>query len=92
LGTVPKSPEEPLDRRIVQDLSFSRNDPSLASVNDQININDFRCDWGTFNDIRTIVIDAPVDAEAATIDVDDVVRFHLVSSEILSFIGITYSI
>jgi hypothetical protein len=70
LGTVPKSPEEPLDRRIVQDLSFPKNNPSLASVNDQININDFRCNWGTFNDVRTIVIDAPVNAEAATMDID----------------------
>ena len=45
LGTVPKSLDS-TDRRIVQDLSFPRNDPTLASVNAQIDINDFRCDWG----------------------------------------------
>jgi hypothetical protein len=73
LGTVPKS-HDSSDRRIVQDLSFPRNDPTHSSVNDQINIEDFRCDWGTFNDIRVIVINAPVGTEAATLDVDSAFR------------------
>ena len=73
LGTVPKS-HNSSERRIVQDLSFPRNDPSQSSVNDQINIEDFRCDWGTFNDIRSIVIDAPPGTEAATLDVDSAFR------------------
>ena len=73
LGTVPKS-HGSLERRIVQDLSFPRNDPSRSSVNDQIDIEDFRCDWGTFNDIRTIVIEAPEGTEAATLDVDSAFR------------------
>ena len=73
LGTVPKS-HDSTERRVVQDLSFPRNDPSHTSVNSQIDINDFRCDWGTFNDIRTIVIDAPPNTEAATLDVDSAFR------------------
>lgn len=73
LGTVPKSFGSS-ERRIVQDLSFPRNDPTHSSVNDQINIEDFRCDWGTFNDIRTIVMDAPPGSEAATLDVDAAFR------------------
>jgi hypothetical protein len=73
LGTVPKSLDSD-DRRIVQDLSFPRNDPNHSSVNNQINIEDFRCDWGTFNDVRKIVIDAPEGAEAATLDVDSAFR------------------
>jgi hypothetical protein len=73
LGTVPKS-HDSTDRRIVQDLSFPRDDPNRSSVNSQINIDDFRCDWGTFNDIRMIVIDAPEGAEAATLDVDSAFR------------------
>ena len=73
LGTVPKS-HGSTERRIVQDLSFPRNDPSRSSVNDQINIEDFRCDWGTFNDIRIIVMDAPEGTEAATLDVDSAFR------------------
>jgi hypothetical protein len=62
------------DRRIVQDLSFPRNDPTRSSVNDQIDIEDFRCDWGTFNEIRIIVIEAPENTEAATLDVDAAFR------------------
>jgi hypothetical protein len=73
LGTVLKSLDS-TDRRIVQDLSFPRNDPSLSSVNSQINIDDFRCDWGTFNDVRSIVLDAPPGSEAATLDVDSAFR------------------
>jgi hypothetical protein len=45
------------ERRIIQDLSFPWNDPLCPSINDQIDIEEFRCDWGTFNDIRTIVND-----------------------------------
>jgi hypothetical protein len=73
LGTVPKSLGS-TQRRIVQDLSFPRNDSSLSSINSQINIDDFRCDWGTFNDVRNIVIDAPTLSEAATLDVDSAFR------------------
>ena len=69
LGTVPKSLDSD-DRRIVQDLSFPRDDPDCPSVNSQIDIENFRCDWGTFNDVRNIVINAPAGTEAATLDVD----------------------
>ena len=48
LGTVPKLVDS-LDHRIIQDLSFPQIDPTPSSINDQINIDDFRCDWGTFN-------------------------------------------
>jgi hypothetical protein len=73
LGTVPKSLDSS-ERRIVQDLSFPRNDPTQSSVNDQIDIEDFRCDWGTFNDVRMIVMNAPIGSEAATLDVDAAFR------------------
>ena len=73
LGTVQKAVDS-TERRIVQDLSFPRDDPLRASINDQINIEDFRCDWGTFNDVRKIVINAPPLSEAATLDVDSAFR------------------
>ena len=73
LGTVPKSVGS-TERRIVQDLSFPRNNPNLPSVNNQINIDDFRCDWGTFNEVKNIVVGAPDFAEAATLDVDSAFR------------------
>ena len=73
LSTVLKTVDS-VERRIVQDLSFPRNDPTCQSVNSQINIDDFRCDWGTLNDIRAIVIDAPLGSEAATLDVNSAFR------------------
>ena len=73
LGTVPKTPGS-TERRIVQDLSFPRNDSSLSSVNDQIDIEEFRCDWGTFTEVRNIVVNAPEGSEAATLDVDSAFR------------------
>ena len=71
LSTVPKSVDLP-DCRIVQDISFPWNNPTYSSINDQINIDDFRCDWGTFNEIRVIVRDALTNSEAATLDSQDV--------------------
>ena len=52
------------------DLSFPKNDLNFTSVN----INNFRCDWGTFNEVRNIVINAPEGSEAATLDVDSAFR------------------
>jgi hypothetical protein len=73
LGTVPKLFDS-IERRIVQDLSFPRNNPSFLSVNGHIDIDNFRCDWGTFKDVVAIVMDAPDGAEAATLDVDSAFR------------------
>jgi hypothetical protein len=73
LGTVPKA-GSPNDRRIIQDLSFPRNISHLPSINDYIDIDNFRCDWGTFNEVREIVINAPDNTEAATLDVDSAFR------------------
>jgi hypothetical protein len=66
LCTVPKSPTSPDDCQIVQDLSFPRNNLSCHFVNNFINVKDFRCDWGTFNDIKSIVMNAPDSTQAAT--------------------------
>jgi hypothetical protein len=73
LVTVPKSSDSSV-RSILHDLSSPRNDPNFSSINSQINIDEFRCDWGTFNEIRTIVIDAPPLSEAATLDVNAAFR------------------
>jgi hypothetical protein len=73
LGTVLKTVGS-TERRVVQDLSFPRNDPALSSINSQINLDDFRCDWGTFTEIKNIVANAPPGSEAATLDVDSAFR------------------
>lgn len=73
LGTVPKS-NSTTEFRIIQDLSFPRDDPDHLSVNSEINSDLFPCDWGTFNQICEIVRNAPPDTEAAMMDVDAAFR------------------
>jgi hypothetical protein len=73
LGTVPKS-DTPGDFRIIQDLSYPRNDPFHLSVNAEINSDDFPCDWGTFHEVCNIVCNAPPCTQAATMDVDSAFR------------------
>ena len=60
--------------RLVQDFSYPRNDPNHPSVNSEIDMEKYRCDWGTFTDVASIVMDAPPYAEAATLDVDAAFR------------------
>lgn len=73
LGSVPKAGS--LDeRRIVQDFSFPRNDPSRSSINSEINVDDFPCEWGTFSEVVLLVMEAPPGTEAATLDVDAAFR------------------
>lgn len=73
LGVVDKA-GSPDEFRIVQDFSFPRNDPFRNSVNSEINVDDFPCDWGTFSEVVLLVMDAPPDTEAATLDVDAAFR------------------
>jgi hypothetical protein len=73
LGLVPKAGTTD-QFRLVQDLSFPRNDPIHSSVNSEIDLDDFRCDWGTFQHVASIVIDASPFTEAATLDVDSAFR------------------
>lgn len=72
LGVVPKPGTS--DYRLVQDFSFPRNNPLLPSINSEINLDDFRCDWGSFRQVVDIVLDAPPGSQAATLDVDAAFR------------------
>ena len=55
-------------------LIFSQKQ-SPPFINQQPNhIKDFRCDWGTFDDIKDIIINVYTNAEATTLDVDVVFR------------------
>lgn len=72
LGVVPKPNSN--EHRIIQDFSFPHNDPTNVSVNSEINIDDFPCDWGLFDQVVGIVISAPPGTQAATFDVDSAYR------------------
>jgi hypothetical protein len=56
--------------RLIQDHSFPRNSPSTRSVNDEIDSSLFTCDWGSFLDCLTGVLDAPQGTEVAVFDVE----------------------
>jgi hypothetical protein len=71
LGVVPKSDN---DFRLIQDLSFPYNDPLHNSVNSEIDIERFRCDWGTFQQAVSLVLKSPPGSLAATLDVDAAFR------------------
>ena len=73
LGTVDKA-GSPGELRIIQDFSYPRDPSTTFSVNSEINMDNFTCDWGTFQDIVKIVIEAPPFTEAATLDVDAAYR------------------
>jgi hypothetical protein len=45
LGVVPKA-GSPDEHGLIQDFSFPYNDPARASVNSEIDSDDFPCEWG----------------------------------------------
>lgn len=72
LGVVPK----PLSSsfRIIQDLSFPRNNPLISSVNSEINSDDFPCEWGTCAQCFFLVASAPAGTQVSVFDVDSAYR------------------
>jgi hypothetical protein len=64
----------PGEFRLVQDFSYPRNDNSQPSLNSEIDTSNLSCDWGTFQEITAIVMNAPEDTQAATLEVD--AAFH----------------
>lgn len=72
LGVVPKPNSDKY--RVIQDLSFPRNNPTLSSVNSEINSDDFPCEWGTFAQCYFLVAKAPPGTQVAVFDVDSAYR------------------
>lgn len=66
LGVIEKEPGGG-KFRIIQDHSFPRNDPSISSVNSQIDTSIFQCDWGTFANCYLLVANAPPGTEVIPI-------------------------
>jgi hypothetical protein len=55
---------------LIQDHSFPRNNASLLSVNSEIDSSLFRCNWGSFIDCFTVVLNALPGTEVTIFDVD----------------------
>lgn len=72
LGVVPKPNSD--KSRIIQDLSFPRNDSVYSSVNSEINSDDFPCEWGSFAQCYFLVAKALPGTQVAVFDVDSAYR------------------
>ena len=72
LGLVPKPHSS--NFRLIQDLSFPRNDPLQSSVNAEIDSSHFPCEWSTFAHCYFAVANAPPGSQAAVFDVDSAYR------------------
>ena len=72
LGIVPKPNSS--KNRVIQDLSYPRRHGLFASVNSEINPNDFPCEWGTFAQCFFLSAKSPAGTQVATFDVDSAYR------------------
>ena len=67
LGLVPKPLLNKL--RLIQDISFPRNDRDLTSVNARVNSNDFPTSWGTFDSTAELILSLSLGCIAATFNI-----------------------
>ncbi|OBZ73599.1 hypothetical protein A0H81_06082 [Grifola frondosa] len=72
LGLVPKPGSDKL--RLVQDMSYPRNDPLVQSVNAGINSDDFPTAWGTFDEASRLILSLPPGCRAAVFDISSAYR------------------
>lgn len=72
LGVVPKPNSD--KSRIIQDLSYPRNNIAVTSVNSEINSDLFPCEWGSFAQCYFLVAKAPHGTQVAVFDVDSAYR------------------
>jgi hypothetical protein len=72
LGLTPKPHTDTF--RLIEDLSFPRDDPLIPSINSSINSDDFPTSWGTFNEAAALILSLPPGAEAATFDISAAYR------------------
>ena len=73
LSLVPKA-GRPGKFRLIQNLSFPRNNPAVHSINHALNSDAFPCTWGTFHTICTLVDNLPPGSQAACRDVAEAYR------------------
>lgn len=72
LGLVPKPGTDLF--RMIQDLSFPRNNPLIPSINSEVNADDFPTGWGTFDETAAIILSLPPGCRAAAFDISAAYR------------------
>src|SRR4051812_11458401 len=61
--------------RMIQDLSYPHNHPTILSVNAGISSDDFPTLWGTFDATIALILSLPPSCRAATFDIS--AAYHL---------------
>ena len=72
LGLVPKP--NSTKYRMIQDMSFPRNNPNIQSINAGINSDDFPTEWRSFDSTVKLVLSLPPGCVAATFDIEAAYR------------------
>src|SRR5882762_2581556 len=72
LGLVLKPHSDAL--RMIQDMSYPRNNPEVTSVNHGVNSNDFPTAWGSFDSASALILSLPTGCLAATFDISAAYR------------------
>jgi len=72
IGLVPKPNSSKF--RMIQDLSYPRNNPSIDSINTGINSDEFSTGWGTFDTTSKLILSLPNGCKAATFDISAAYR------------------
>ena len=73
LSLVPKA-GKPNKFRLIQNLSFPRNDPIIRSINHALDSDTFPCTWGTFSTICTLIDNLPPGSQGACRDIAEAYR------------------
>ena len=73
LSMVPKA-GKPGKFRLIQNLSFPRNNPAIHSINHALDSDAFPCTWGTFSTICTLLNNLPPGSQGACQDVAEAYR------------------
>lgn len=60
--------------RLIQNLSFPRNNPTVRSINHALDSDTFPCTWGTFSTICTLINDLPPNSQGACRDIAEAYR------------------
>ena len=73
LSMVPKA-GKPGKFRLIQNLSFPRNNPIAQSINHALDSDAFPCTWGTFSTICTLIDTLPPGSQGACRDIAEAYR------------------
>lgn len=71
LGVIPKAD---CKFRIIQDMSYPKDDNPVPAVNSYIKSDDFPCEWSSFSNCFLFVARAPPGTQAAVFDVESAYR------------------